>query len=447
MKKIILMTALLVCAFSSVFAQGVSLELSLAHPLLAETGLQTTYLRVGLSGYEPADQGSRPLVNAALLIDRSGSMSGERMRQAIQAGHTALEMLRNGDAVSIITYSDSAEVIIPATLLDSRNRARFHRALDAIEASGSTALFAGVAMGGRELETYLQGQRVNRVILLSDGIANIGPSSPRELGNLGETLRRRGISVSTIGLGLGYNADLMYELAARSDGNHAFVENPSDLAGIFRREFESLMAVVARDAEIRISFAPGLRPLRLLNREGELYGNQVVFRLNQLYALQEQYLLIEVEVDPERVRSAAAGASAGAGAAVEVSAGYLNLGAGVRENISDTLGLRFSNNQDEILARQDRRTLADVTLQIATNRNESALRMREEGRVDEARILLQENAAMLTEAADMYDEPQLKVYAEDNIQSADRIIEDSVWEQEQKKMRASQFGNRTQQSY
>lgn len=443
MKKSILMTALLVLALSTVFAQGVSLDISLAHPILADTGLQTTYLRVGLSGNEPADQALRPKINTALVIDRSGSMNGQRMRQAIQAGHTALEMLRNGDAVSIITYSDSAEVIIPATVLDSNNRPRFHQALDAIEASGLTALFAGVTMGGRELETYLQNQMVNRVILLSDGIANVGPASPRELGNLGETLRRKGISVSTIGLGLGYNADLMYELAARSHGNHAFVENPSELVGIFRREFESLMAVVASDAEIRISFAPGVSPVRLLNRDGEVYDDQVVFRLSQLYALQEQYVLIEVEVDPVSVRSG----SSAAGEVVEVSVGYLHLGARTHEYISDSIGLQFSENQEEILARQNRKTLADVALQTATNRNETALRMREEGKIDEARMILQENAVILAEAAELYDEPQLSAYARDNIQSADRIMEDSVWEQEQRKMRASQHGIRTQQSY
>jgi Ca-activated chloride channel family protein len=438
-KIIMVMMMTAAAAFPLTAAEEISLNLSLANPVLADSGIQTTYLRIGLTGFRMETEGERPAINTALVLDRSGSMSGEKIAQAVQAAHTALEMLRNGDAVSIITYSDGAEVVIPATVLDRRNRNRFHQVLDGIYASGNTALFAGVAMGGRELDTYLQEERVNRVILLSDGMANVGPSSPGELGNLGETLRRRDISVSTIGLGLGYNADLMYELAARSDGNHAFVESPSELAGIFRREFESIMAVVAKDVEIRISCAPGIRPVRLLNRDGELYGNQVVVSLNQLYSLQEQYVLIEVEVDPETAR--------GQGNAAEVTVDYLNLDGGGRDRLSRSVAMAFSSREEEVAARRDRKTLADVTLQIATATNEQALRMREEGKVEEARELLKKNAEILAEAASEYGGEELEEYAQENLMSADRIADDSVWEQEQKSMRASQYGNRTQQSY
>lgn len=425
---------------SGVAAAGeVTLDLSLANPVLEESGLQTTYLRIGLTGARVESASERAPINCAIVLDRSGSMSGEKLLQAVEAAHTALDMLRDGDAVSVITYSDGAEVMVPSSILDGRNRRRFHRLLDDIGADGNTALFAGVAMGSRELETYLEARRVNRVILLSDGIANVGPSSPRELGTFGETLRRRGISVSTIGLGLGYNADLMYELAARSDGNHAFVERPSDLSGIFRREFESLMAVAATDVEIRVSFAPGIRPLRLLNREGELYGDRAIISMNQIYSLQEQYVLLEVEVDPR--------AAADARSAAEVTVDYLDPVRGTGGRVDRSVGVSFTVNREEVAAARDSRTLADVTLQKATAANEEALRMRDEGKVEEAQLLLKENAQALSAAAAEYGDEELAEYAEENLMSADRIIEDSVWEQEKKSMRASQFGNRTQQTY
>lgn len=84
-------------------------------------------------------------------------------------------------------------------------------------AGGGTALYAGVAQGASELREFLDPHRVNRIILLSDGQANKGPSSPSELGNLGAALISEGISVTTIGIGLGYNEDLMTQLAPRSD--------------------------------------------------------------------------------------------------------------------------------------------------------------------------------------------------------------------------------------
>jgi Ca-activated chloride channel family protein len=179
--------------------------------------------------------------------------------------------------------------------------------------------------------------------------------------------------------------------------------------------------------------------VRLLNRDGELYGNQVVVSLNQLYSLQEQYVLIEVEVDPETAR--------GQGNAAEVTVDYLNLDGGGRDRLSRSVAMAFSSREEEVAARRDRKTLADVTLQIATATNEQALRMREEGKVEEARELLKKNAEILAEAASEYGGEELEEYAQENLMSADRIADDSVWEQEQKSMRASQYGNRTQQSY
>src|SRR4029450_1790476 len=92
--------------------------------------------------------------------------------------------------------------------------------------------------GAAAVRKFLDRQRVNRIILLSDGQANVGPSSPGDLGNLGASLIKEGISVTTLGLGLDYNEDLMTQLARRSDGNHYFIENSSDLARRFGYEVD-----------------------------------------------------------------------------------------------------------------------------------------------------------------------------------------------------------------
>ena len=113
---------------------------------------------------------------------------------------------------------------------------------------------------------------MNRVILLSDGQANVGPKSATELGELGMSLGKEGISVTTIGLGAGYNEDLMANLAGYSDGNHAFVENAEDLVRIFNYEFGDVLSVVAQDLVIRIQLMDGVRPMRLLGRDGEILG-------------------------------------------------------------------------------------------------------------------------------------------------------------------------------
>lgn len=456
MKKIIVMMMLMfLVSLGSLWALtepsgDVEISVTLANPVLQDSGVQTTYLRIGLLGERPQVRGVRPKINTAIVLDRSGSMSGDKIAQAISAAHTALDMLQDGDVVSIITYSDGAQVLVPATILDRRNRQRFHDALAGVYASGNTALFSGVVSAGREIDLYLQEQRVSRVILLSDGIANVGPSSPRELGNLGETLRRRGISVSTIGLGLGYNADLMYELAARSDGNHAFVENPEELTAIFSREFESALSVVAKELEIGIRFAPGIRPVRILNRQGELYGNRAVITMNQIYGGREQYILVEVEVDAAAVRGNSVRSESLPGEslpAADISLSWYDLGTESRRSGEASTVVAFTSAPELVREKQDKRTLADAALQIATLNNEQALQLRDEGRVEEAQAVLKENARFLAAAAEEYGEAELEAYAQENVESADLIEDDAAWEGEKKSMRASQHGNKIQQIY
>ena len=131
------------------------------------------------------------------------------------------------------------------------------------------------------------------MILLSDGLANVGPSSPGDLAELGASWRE-GISVSTIGLGLDYNEDLMQRFAAASDGNHVFVERPCDLAEIFDREFGDALSVSARDITIIIECKAGFTPKRILGRDGTISGDKITLKLNQLQAANERYVVVEL---------------------------------------------------------------------------------------------------------------------------------------------------------
>ncbi|MCP4121228.1 MAG: VWA domain-containing protein, partial [Bacteroidetes bacterium] len=203
--------------------------------------------------------------------------------------------LDENDILSIITYSDYVEVLVPATKVSDKRYLK--RQIATIQAGGSTALFAGVSKGADEIEKFFDENKVNRVILLSDGLANVGPESPAALGKLGSSLRRIGISVTTIGLGLGYNEDLMVRLAQESDGNHAFVENSRDLARIFEFEFGDILSVVAQNVEIEINCAKGVKPIRVLGRDADVIGNKVYTSLNQIYSNQEKYFLLEIETD------------------------------------------------------------------------------------------------------------------------------------------------------
>ncbi len=403
--------------------------------LIAGQG-QKTYLRINLEGIRFSDSESRPPVNVAIVIDQSGSMRGRKLARAKEAAIMALNRLESDDIVSVVAYNHNVNVIVPAQRLRSRSemRARIRRFV----ADGRTALYAGVKQGIRELREYLDREQINRVILLSDGLANVGPSSPEELGALGRSAAGEGISITTIGLGLGYNEDLMTKLAYNSDGNHAFVEHADDLVRIFNEEFGDVLSVVAQDVEIIILCEPGIRPMRLIGRDADINGRKVKVKLNQLYGAQEKYLVLEVDVPP---KSAARKMKL-----AEVSVNYKNMKSKTREALTSSVDVRFSASRPEADASVNKKVMTGVVNQIAIEENERAVKLRDKGKVKEAKKVLEKNADYLNREATRLGSSELRSMGERNLNDAESLSTDA-WSKTRKSMRARQYRGKTQQSY
>ena len=419
------------------FAQTVSLQTSVSTPWLLAGEAQTAFLKISLTGFPLESSTERTPVNVAVVLDRSGSMDGEKIVKAREAAKMAVNLLESRDIASIVTYSDTVSILVPATKV-SENR-YFYDRIDTIYADGSTALFAGVSKGAEELRKFLDIERVNRVILLSDGLANVGPDSPAALGDLGASLRRSGISVTTIGLGLGYNEDLMVRLAERSDGNHAFVENSRDLARIFEYEFGDILSVVAQDVEIEIQCSPGIRPIRVLGREADIIGSNVYTSINQLYSNQEKYILVEVEVDSHRPGQEISMA--------DVLLRYNNMVSQKTDRLSGDAKIFFTANEKEVEQNVDQEAMVSAVLQLATEKSEEAMRLRDQGRVEEAQATMEESSEYLLQAADEFDSDELAGYGESLAEGAEAMEDEEEWKETRKQMRDDQHENKSQQSY
>ncbi|MFT5465718.1 MAG: Ca-activated chloride channel family protein [Verrucomicrobiales bacterium] len=417
-------------------AKQLQVEVDLANPLLEAGKKNTTYLKIGLTGFTLEPSAERAPVNVVLVIDKSGSMSGEKIRGAREAAKMAIQRLGEDDIVSLVAYDATVHVLIPATKLTDPEAAL--KRIDELGSGGSTALFAGVSRGAAELRKFLDRDRVNRVILLSDGNANVGPSSPGELGELGESLVKEGISVTTIGLGTGYNEDLMAQLARKSDGNHIYIEHEEQLVQAYGEEFGDILSVVAQEIMIEIDFAKGVRPVRVLGREADISGQHVVTQLNQLYSEQEKYVLVELEV-PE-------GAAENSRQIATVKVGYANMETNTFDEHTSTVGVKFVAGAAEVMKSINQTVMVDCVTQIANETNIAAMRLRDQGKVPEAQQLLHQNFYFCESNAAWLKSPQLSQLAINNRIDFDNVqLGEAGWRSARKGMVYNQNGYVTQQ--
>lgn len=409
-------------------ADKVRLSSVTTKPVLLADQNTITHLKVGLTGFELGADRPRTPLNLAIILDRSGSMIGEKLARAKEAAQLTVQGLRDDDIVSVVIYDTNVEVIVPATKATSRDE--ICAKIAAVNGGGDTALFAGVSKGAEEARKFASRDRVNRIILLSDGLANIGPSSPGELAEVGASLAKEGLAVTTIGLGAGYNEDLMTQLAARSDGRHAFIERPAELAGLFRDELGMLMAVVAQRVSVHIMCQPGVKPLRVFGRPAVIAGSRVTVDLNNLYAGEEKYVLLEVEVP-------ATGTQVTRDLA-RVAVQYENLYTKAVENLTDAVAARFSDSAEEVERSIDKEAMVAAVMQIATADNERATALRDAGRKEEAKDVLLGNALYLSENADKLKDQSLRDFESLNRQDA-KNLDDLDWSVARKYMRDTQF--------
>ena len=414
-------------------AAPVELKASIAKPILPADQKHMAHLKVGLTGGVLEQAKARVPVNLAIVLDHSGSMKGEKMEQAKTAACLAVRSLAAEDIVSVVIFSQGVSVLVPAT--KASDQASICQKIQSITPDGGTALFAGVSKGAAEMRKFLNKQSINRVILLSDGIANVGPASPAELGELGGSLIKEGISVTTIGLGGGYNEDLMTRIAEKSDGRHAFVDKPQQLAKIFEEEIGSVKAVVAQKVQLEILCDPGVRPVRVLGRESSIVGQKVTLNLNQVYSKEEKYLILEVEV-PETATGVTRDIA-------HVTARFVNLANSNVEQLTNTVAAKFSNVPAEVEAAINKEVLVSALTQLGNEANEKAVWLADNGKITEARALLNTTCGDLHAWGDKLNSPELQILAGNNSVDAKNL--DLDWNIARKQMKDTSYALKNSQ--
>jgi Ca-activated chloride channel family protein len=234
-----------------------------ASPWNAERGL----LRVAIKGQDLAKQ-SLPPANLIFLVDVSGSMNPQdRLPLVRSALHLLTNQLRAQDRVGIISYASGTRVALEATPGDRKDA--IHAAIDTLQAAGGTYGEAGIRLAYAQARAGFIANGINRVLLATDGDLNIGVTSPSELAALVEGERKRGVGLTTLGVGdSNFNDALMKKLADVGDGSYHYLDTLQEAHKVLVNEMTSTLATIAQDLKLQIEFNPALvQEYRLIGYE------------------------------------------------------------------------------------------------------------------------------------------------------------------------------------
>jgi len=234
-------------------------------------------------------------VNLALVIDKSGSMAdGDKMPRVKQVLLTMIDQLRPNDTVSIVAFDSYAEVLLSAEKVGNGEKLR--RVIRCLEPGSSTNLNAGLMLGYKEASANFNREGTNRVILLTDGIANTGVTNPQEIARQSLKFNNEGIDLSTFGVGLDLDKDLLQTLAKSGRGLFHFAADTQDIEKVFVTEVQSLLSPVARKIELKVDYDSSLELEQIYGYEPKCDSRGVTIPIDDMNSGLTQVVLMRFKV-------------------------------------------------------------------------------------------------------------------------------------------------------
>lgn len=334
---------------------------------------------------------ARPPMALSLVIDASGSMAGEKIRHARAAAARMVEALTDGDLVSLLIFDDRVTELVAPTVVSNDSRHFILRAISEIRHGGSTNLYGAMQAAQRAVDSAPPSHPVRRVLVISDGIANVGPSSPHDFARLSTAGAQRDIQISAIGVGLGYDELTLGALAMNSEGRMHHLEHPQQMASILEKELDMLSRTVAVGAFVEITPAPGVKLGELANGRAQRVGRRMIVPLGTLVAGQGRELLIRATVPTD-----------GSGRRVLADVRLVYEPHGVDATRSEDFAVHYAVSDDfhAVEASYDGRVEAMVASHEASEKQRIAAEMLNRGEQQRAAVMLQEAESQLAIAVD-----------------------------------------------
>lgn len=260
--------------------EAVALDVRWGNERLSGAGREAV-LQIGFSTALAHDREQLRPLNLALVIDKSGSMAElDKMSRVKAALLTLVSQLRERDVLSVVVFDSEAQVLSPSQPLVNREAVK--QLIRGIEPGSATNIHAGLMLGYQEALRHYRQDATNRVILLTDGIANRGVTEPSAIARDSLRFNDRGIDLSTIGVGLDLNEDLLRQLAKSGRGLFHFVADVQDIEKVFIKELQSLVSPVASEPNVEIDYDSSLKLEHLYGYQPQLRKNGVTIKLDNM---------------------------------------------------------------------------------------------------------------------------------------------------------------------
>lgn len=352
--------------------------------------------------------GERPPLDLAVVLDRSGSMVGEKLLAVKQATLDLLKELKPHDRLTLIAYDSEVEVLTERVVADERGLAAARKAVLALTDRGGTALGPALFRGFEVFDpkTRKEGE-LRHLMLLSDGQANEGEKDPLVLGQRARENFGHGVSVSTLGVGLDYNEELMTRLADQGGGRYHFIQGTDAVTRVLSDEFAGLVATVASGIEVTMQMAPGVQVRQVYGYSWQETPQGASILVGSLAAQQVREIVVKLQVN------------FGTGATGQLALGTIDLKAKDQTQqgrpVEGKLALSAPTSADAEEVRRSERT--EVTVRVAEV--ESAAQMQaaavavDSGDYDKARQVLKASVVALEQQQKATPSPKLSKQIEE----------------------------------
>lgn len=341
----------------------------------------SVYLYLDLEADKVRGERERTPLNISVVIDRSGSMGEKNKLEYVKKSvDYIIDELGSDDYVSVVTYDDYVDVLQRSGIVSDKYELR--EKISRLQPGGYTNLSEGMFEGYDQVNRQYMRGYVNRVLLLSDGLANRGITDRYKLaGMVKDKNRRDGITISTFGVGNDFNENLMTDIAEYGKGNYYYIKNSSDIPEIFASELKGIRSLVGQGTKMKVRFPSDyLRLAKVFGYPYELNGNEVVIDFKDFFSEQKKSVLIKFDITGKVNRKLT----------FENELTYED----VNDNFRLVTETGINNiepaaSRDEYSKNRNETVLQNISMFESNELMENALREADDGNYEQARVLLQ----------------------------------------------------------